>query len=100
MERHPVVVLLKYPLEVTLSVSVWCCHHDLPTGLGSDPPPHPLDTTQTDIDVCNLGRDIYVFRCPLTANLGKETFLQSDIDILTELFSFKTDLLVNIFRVH
>ncbi len=48
--------------------SVWCCHQGLSTGLGSDPTPHPLDKTQTDIDVCNLGPDIYVFRWPLTAN--------------------------------
>ncbi len=38
--------------------SVWRFHQGLPTGLGSDPPPHPLDTTQTEIDVCNLGPDI------------------------------------------
>ncbi len=36
--------------------------------LCSDPPPHPLDVIETDIDVCNVGSDISVFRWPLTAN--------------------------------
>ncbi len=51
-----------------VSESVWCCHQGLPTVLGSDPPPQTLDKTQMDIDVCNLGPHIYVFRWPLTAN--------------------------------
>ncbi len=68
--------------------------------LGSDPTPHPLDKTQMGIDVCIVGPDIYVFRWPLTANWVKKMFLQSDIDILTQPLRFKTDLLVNFFRVH
>ncbi len=47
--------------------SVWCSHQGLLTGLGSDPPSHALDKTQMDIDVCNLGPDIYVFRWPLNS---------------------------------
>ncbi len=85
MEIYPIVPILKYPLEVALSISlygaatkvcqtgVWslcvCMSYSqvlLPLLvvhvfiLGSDPPPHPLDKTQPGIDVCNVGPDIYV----------------------------------------